>query len=54
VLWDLATGKRLKQWSLQEQIGFATFASDNRHLGVSLGTGVIYVFRLAPLAAEGK
>jgi WD40 repeat protein len=54
VLWDLATGKRLKQWALPEQIGFATFASDSRHLGVSLGTGVIYVFRLAPLPAEGK
>lgn len=54
VLWDLATGKRLKQWTLQELVGNMTFASDSRHLAVSLTTGVVYLLRLEPPSAAGS
>lgn len=48
VLWEVATGKRLRAWALPEVIGNTAFASDSRHLGVALATGVIYILRLAP------
>jgi WD40 repeat protein len=48
VLWDLATGKRLRQWVIREEIGSMAFAPDSRHLAVGLATGVIYVLRVAP------
>jgi len=54
VLWDLASGKRLKQWALQELVGNMTFASDSRHLAVSLTTGVVYLLRLEPAPATGS
>jgi WD40 repeat protein len=50
IQWDLATGKRLHEWTFPETIGNVAFASDGRHLAVALGTGVIYVLRLAPAA----
>ena len=46
VLWDLATGTKLKAWSFPENIGNVAFAPDGRHLAVSLGTGVVYILRL--------
>ncbi|HEY7425184.1 MAG TPA: WD40 repeat domain-containing protein [Gemmataceae bacterium] len=53
VLWELATGKRLQQWTLQEQVANVAYASDSRHLAVSLTTGVVYILRLAP-GADGR
>jgi WD40 repeat protein len=50
VLWDLAGGKRLRQWTFQENVANVAYASDSRHLAVALATGVIYVLRLAPAA----
>ncbi len=47
-LWDLASWKPLWESKFGEPISNATFASDSRHLAVSLSTGVIYLFRLAP------
>jgi WD40 repeat protein len=46
ILWDLATGKRLKEWVMQETVGGLAVSGDSRHLGIALGTGVIYVLRL--------
>jgi WD40 repeat protein len=54
VLWDLATGNRLKAWALPEYLGNVAFASDSRHLAVSLTTGVIYILRLAPPGENGN
>jgi WD40 repeat protein len=54
LLWDVATGKRIKSWALPEIIGNVAFASDSRHLGVALSTGVIYVLRLAPSAETAR
>lgn len=48
VLWDLADGKRLHQWTLPENVANAAFASDSRHLAVALTTGVVYLLRLSP------
>ena len=47
-LWDLATSKPVWEANFSENIGHVTFASDSRHLAVSLATGVIYIIRLAP------
>jgi len=47
-LWDLASWKQLWEGNFGEAIGHVTFASDSRHLAVSLGTGVIYIIRLGP------
>ena len=48
--WDLATGKRLWEWAPEEYVHSLTFAADSRHVAVSLGTGPVYVLRLAPPA----
>src|SRR5262249_24495390 len=48
VLWDLATGKRVKQWAFNEQMGGVAISGDSRHVAVGLGTGVIYVLWIAP------
>jgi WD40 repeat protein len=45
-LWEVATGNQLWEANLGETIGSVSFASDSRHLAVSLGTGVIYILRL--------
>jgi WD40 repeat protein len=50
VLWELATGKRLRQWTLHELVANVAYASDTRHLAVSLMTGVVYILRLAKAA----
>lgn len=52
--WDLATGKRLKQWAFQENVGGLALASDGRHLAVGLGTGVVYLLRLGLPSAPGS
>jgi hypothetical protein len=46
-LWDMATGKALRQWVLHEQFGSLALSSDSRYLAISLGTGVVYVLRLS-------
>ncbi|HEY7311962.1 MAG TPA: WD40 domain-containing protein [Gemmataceae bacterium] len=47
VLWDLSNGKRVKAWPMQENVANVAYASDSRHLAVSLSTGVVYILRLA-------
>jgi WD40 repeat protein len=46
--WDLTTGKQVRQWTLHEQAGSLALSADGRHLAVGLGTGVVYILRLAP------
>lgn len=53
VMWEAATGKKVKAWSFHEQVGGVAIASDSRHLAVGLGTGVIYLLRLAPAKGKG-
>jgi len=46
IVWDTATGQRLREWAFNEVTYRAVFAPDSRHLAVPLGTGVVYVLRL--------
>jgi WD40 repeat protein len=46
IVWDLASGKRLREWALPETVQHVAIAPDSRHLAVSLSTGVVYVMRL--------
>jgi WD40 repeat protein len=46
IVWDLASGKRLREWGFAETVQHVAFAPDSRHLAVSLATGVVYVLRL--------
>jgi WD40 repeat protein len=54
IWWDLATGKRLREWTLPESLGKVQFAPDGRHLIVPLGTGPVYILRLAPPARRWR
>lgn len=46
ILWDIATGKRLKEWNLPERVNRVDFSPDSQYLVMALGTGVGYVLRL--------
>ncbi len=45
-LYELATGKKVRDWTTGEQFGALAFAQDSRHLAVSVGTGVILILRM--------
>ena len=45
-LYDLASGKKVRDWTTGEHFGNLAFAQDSRHLAVSVGTGVVLVLRL--------
>jgi WD40 repeat protein len=52
-VWEMSSGKRLRDWVFHEQMAGLAVSNDSRHLAVGLRTGVIYVLRLAP-ASGGK
>jgi WD40 repeat protein len=54
IVWDLTTGARLKDWALPEIVDGIAVAPDGRHLAVCLGTGVVYVLRMAEGPAGAK
>ena len=54
ILWEMATGKRLKQWTFHEQMGGVAIAADSRHIAVGLGTGVVYILRLEQGKGQGS
>ncbi len=45
-LFELASRKKVKEWTLGEQFGHLAFAPDSRHLAVSVGSGVVLILRL--------
>jgi WD40 repeat protein len=45
-LYEAATGKKIRDWVTGEQFGNLAFSQDSRHLAVSLGTGVVMIWRL--------
>ena len=47
ILWDPATGNRLKEWQLPGPIGKVLFSPDGKHLATGNGNGTIYILRLA-------
>jgi WD40 repeat protein len=54
VLWELASGKRVREWTFAETLGGLALSHDSRHLAVGLGTGVVYILRLGPPATKAK
>jgi WD40 repeat protein len=54
IVWDLGSGKRVREWSFTEQLGGIALAHDSRHLAVGLGTGVIYLLRLGEPTVKPK
>jgi WD40 repeat protein len=46
ILWDAASNKRLREWTLNENTYRVTYSPDSRHLAVPLGTGVVYILRI--------
>jgi WD40 repeat protein len=54
IVWELASGKRLFEWSPPEYIGGVAFASDSRHLAVGVGLGPVYIVRLRELKKSGE
>ncbi len=46
IVWDVATGKRVKEWLIPEYVIGVAFASDSRHVAALLGTGVVYILRV--------
>jgi WD40 repeat protein len=51
-LWDVATGKKTKEWTVPEYVRKLAFSPDGRHLALSLDTGVVYVLRLSKAEPE--
>jgi WD40 repeat protein len=44
---DAGTGKMKHEWVIQERVSQVAWAADSRHLSVTLGTGVVYILRIA-------
>ncbi len=53
VILDIATGKRLYEWTFNEPLGGVAITTDGRHVAVGLATGVIYVLRIDPAKKPG-
>ena len=53
VVLDIATGKRLYEWTFNEVLGGVAVTTDGRHVAVGLATGVIYVLRIDPAKKPG-
>ena len=51
-IWDQATRKVVWECTSPEIVSEVVFASDSRHLALSMATGVIYILRLAPPAGN--
>jgi hypothetical protein len=54
IVWETATGKRLRGWLIPEYVAGLAYASDSRHLAVALGTGVVYVLRVGEAGEGGR
>jgi WD40 repeat protein len=49
VLWDLASGKRLREWEFAGNVFNVAFAPDGRHLAIANADGTAYILRLTDL-----
>jgi WD40 repeat protein len=47
VLWDVASGRKVREWQLLDEARALAFAPDGRHLAVGNDDGTMYVLRLA-------
>ncbi len=53
ILWEVATGRRLRSVQLPPWVGGVVFAPDGRHMATLNGNGTVYVLRIGPVA-EGN
>jgi WD40 repeat protein len=49
ILWDPATGKKLRDWQLPSGVNAAAFAPDGRHLATANANSTAYVFRVGDI-----
>ena len=56
MLWQTATGQKLREWQLPGTILRVEFTPDGRHLALGNANGTVYVLRLAaaPLTASAQ
>jgi WD40 repeat protein len=47
VVWDAASGKKLRDWRFPGRVECLAFASDGQHLATGNGNGTVYILRLA-------
>ena len=47
ILWEAATGTKLREWQLPGQVQGVAFAPDGRHLATANANGTVYILRLA-------
>jgi WD40 repeat protein len=47
VLWEVAAGKKFREWQLPGPVPAVAFAADGRHLAAANGNGTVYILRLA-------
>lgn len=54
VLWDAATGAKLREWQLPGALygGSLKLASDGRHLAAANSNGTVYILRIPPPPAK--
>lgn len=54
IVWDLATGMRVKAWELPEFVDAVALSPSGRFVAVGLGIGVVYVLRIAEPGAPAE
>jgi WD40 repeat protein len=47
ILWDVATGDRIREWRFHGWVIWVAFAPDGRHLATANENGAIYLIRLS-------
>jgi WD40 repeat protein len=47
ILWDGATGAKVREWQLPEEAKALAFAPDSRHLATANDTGDVFLLRTA-------
>jgi WD40 repeat protein len=47
ILWEAASGTRLREWQLPAEAPGVVFAHDGRHLAIANANGTVYILRLA-------
>jgi WD40 repeat protein len=54
LLFEAASGKKLRSWTLPGTVNAVDFGADSRHLFLANSNGTVYVLRLARPVAPGS